>query len=89
MAAGPRPRIAGTLGEIKDAIGEWHDWQDLLEIARRTLDRGPNCYGQAELQRMVDRKYRIALAFTLKMQKKYLRNSTQVGILRAIAALSK
>lgn len=31
MAASPKPaRFVDDLGEVKDAIGEWHDWEELL-----------------------------------------------------------
>jgi hypothetical protein len=29
------------LGEVKDAIGEWHDWEELTAIAADILDHGP------------------------------------------------
>ena len=31
------------LGEIKDAIGEWHDWEVLVATANETLDHSRKC----------------------------------------------
>jgi len=37
-------RVA-ALGDVKDAIGDWHDWVELLRIARKVLD--PQSDGEA------------------------------------------
>jgi CHAD domain-containing protein len=31
-------KLVAALGEVKDSIGEWHDWVELLKIARKVLD---------------------------------------------------
>ena len=31
-------RLVDALGEVKDTVGEWHDWVELLKIARKALD---------------------------------------------------
>lgn len=31
-------RLVHALGEVKDSIGEWHDWVELLNIAQKVLD---------------------------------------------------
>jgi hypothetical protein len=31
------------LGQVKDSIGEWHDWEALVAIAKDALDHGGNC----------------------------------------------
>ena len=36
-------QLIETLGAMKDAIGEWHDWQQLLTIAREQLSHGSEC----------------------------------------------
>jgi len=61
------------LGEVKDAIGEWHDWQELTEIAEDILDHAPRCQLLRELQRLSEVKYQRALALADAMRKKYLR----------------
>jgi hypothetical protein len=63
------------LGDVKDAIGEWHDWQELTAIAGDILDRGPRCQLLRELQRISEVKYQRALADALR--KKYLRGPRQ------------
>jgi CHAD domain-containing protein len=60
-----------TLGEVKDAIGDWHDWVELLAIANEILDHGSKC-GLHELKRIADQKYQHALAVTESMRTRYL-----------------
>jgi CHAD domain-containing protein len=63
------------LGEVKDAIGEWHDWEELLNIARDVLDHGRQCQLLRELKRICNQKYDDALSKTEDMRKKYFRVS--------------
>ena len=37
------PKCADDLGEVKDAIGDWHDWEELVAIAEDLLDHGAKC----------------------------------------------
>jgi CHAD domain-containing protein len=62
-----------ALGKVKDAIGEWHDWEELLAIAKDLLDHGANCKLLRELQRISDQKYQEALTAAENMRRKYLR----------------
>ena len=64
------------LGKVKDAIGEWHDWEELLAIARNVLGHGAECSLMRELKRIGDQRYRDALAATEDMRRKYLRVSS-------------
>ena len=61
------------LGEVKDVIGEWHDWQELTETAEDILDHGTRCQLLRELQRISEVKYQRALALADATRKKYLR----------------
>jgi CHAD domain-containing protein len=72
--APPRPRFIEDLGDVKDAIGEWHDWEELVGIASKLLDR-ENCQLLAELKRTAANKYDSALSLALKLRKTYLRSS--------------
>ena len=38
-----RSKFLGKLGEVKDRIGEWHVWEELVEIATQVLDHGSPC----------------------------------------------
>jgi len=63
------------LGEVKDSIGEWHDWEELSAIAADVLDHGSVCRLQQELKRIRDSKYEHALALASKLRKTYLNTS--------------
>jgi len=61
-----------SLGEVKDAIGEWHDWEELISIAKDALDHGPKCQLLRDLKGNSRVKYEHALRLTENMRKKYL-----------------
>ncbi len=61
------------LDEVKDSIGEWHDWEELIAIAADVLDHGSGCRLQQELKRISESKYEHALALATKLRKTYLK----------------
>jgi len=65
-----------ALGKVKDAIGEWHDWEELLATAKDVLDHGAQCKLLHELRRINDQKYERALSGAENMRRKYLRVSS-------------
>jgi CHAD domain-containing protein len=79
MAAGPYPQFVSELGEVKDAIGEWHDWEELVRIAEKRLDHGARCGLTAELKRIAKGKYEDALARAGALRSRYLRNAPGPG----------
>jgi CHAD domain-containing protein len=65
--------FVGRLGEVKDAIGEWHDWEVLIAVAKDALDHGGNCKLSAELRKTAEAKYETALRLAEAMRREYLR----------------
>lgn len=63
-----------TLCEVKDAIGEWHDWVELEAIAKKALDHD-QCRLMRELKKKSRDRFERALALTDRMRGKYLRTS--------------
>ena len=64
--------FAETLGRVKDAIGEWHDWEELASIAGKLLDPRPVCNLMEEIQSIRQAKFEHALAIANEMRTKYL-----------------
>jgi CHAD domain-containing protein len=77
-------RFVEDLGKVQDAIGEWHDWDELVSIAEK-LEHGKECRLRIELQHIARRKYKHSLALSQKLRKAYLRNS-RAPTKRAVAA---
>jgi CHAD domain-containing protein len=76
MAKGANDQsFVDTLGEVKDAIGEWHDWEELVCIAADVLNHGPKCQLLAVLKKTSNDKYEHASRLTEQMRMKYLRSS--------------
>jgi CHAD domain-containing protein len=67
------------LGAVKDAIGEWHDWQELVAIATKTLGHGPSCALLKELKTTCDEKYEHALSLTNNLRTNYLTSRVPKG----------
>jgi CHAD domain-containing protein len=60
-----------SLGEVKDAIGEWHDWVELETIAKTVLDH-PQCKLLQELKENGQERFTRALSIAENMRKKYV-----------------
>jgi CHAD domain-containing protein len=67
-------KFADVLVKSKDAIGEWHDWEELIALAKKVLTHEPNCLLLCELRAISERNYELALSITNKMRKHYLRS---------------
>jgi CHAD domain-containing protein len=68
--------LVKALGQVKDAIGEWHDWEELNSIAEKFLDHSSGCKLQRELKQIARQKYESALSAARKLQKTYFRPLT-------------
>jgi CHAD domain-containing protein len=63
--------FVAALGEVKDKIGEWHDWVELQSIAQ-DVSQHPHCRLLQELKSKTGKRYAQALHLTQVMRKKYL-----------------
>ena len=72
-------KFVASLGETKDAIGEWHDWEELIAIAQDVLDHQPHCALIDELKRISRDKYESALSIANKLRAGYLKPQSKPG----------
>ena len=63
--------IVSDLGKVKDAIGEWHDWNELQRIAANVLQHGDQCALLREIDIKTKAKLKNALAVSNTLRKKY------------------
>ena len=75
MAAGASSPFTEDLAKVKDAIGEWHDWEELVSIAGKELDHGNRCELLAGLKRIASDKYDRALGLAQALRRNYLRSA--------------
>lgn len=61
-----------ALGEVKDAIGEWHDWTELETIAAKVLDHGRGCAVLKEIHSTAQEKFAHAMPVATHLRSKYL-----------------
>lgn len=69
--------LVDTLGEVKDAIGEWHDWVELQAVAKKALDHGPECGLIHEIRAVAHDKFNHALSLTNRMRAQYVGNESK------------
>ncbi len=67
-------QLIEALGGMKDAIGEWHDWQKLLTLASEHLPHGPECKLVRLFQKTTDHELKHALSVANR-GRKYIRRS--------------
>jgi len=77
------PKFLDRLGEVKDAIGEWHDWEKLVTVARDLSDHAASCKLIKGLKGSSDSKYERALSLTNHLRSDYLAGSGKRKRLRS------
>jgi len=64
--------LVKKLGQIKDRIGEWHDWHELSRIARKVLGKDADDKTAKRIRRTARQKLGSALTVTNAMRARYL-----------------
>lgn len=62
--------LLGALGKTKDAIGEWHDWQQLADLAAQSLNARNDRALLARIRETCRRKLRNALTAASALRKR-------------------
>jgi CHAD domain-containing protein len=62
-----------ALGAAKDGIGEWHDWQQLAEIAHEVLDPVNDCELLEQIEDAGKQKLTRALSVANSLRRRYLK----------------
>jgi CHAD domain-containing protein len=70
-----RQKFVDDLGDAKNAIGEWHDWEELIAIANEVLDHG-QCKLMRKLKETADSKFAHAHRVTENLRRTYLKRSS-------------
>jgi CHAD domain-containing protein len=65
--------LVPKLEEVKDAIGDWHDWVELTDVALDVLDHGASCQLTKRLAATRDTNYKRALSLTHALIARHLR----------------
>ena len=72
-------KLIEALGGVKDAIGDWHDWQELTTIAGDLLIHGPGCKLLQRLKQTTNEKYEHALSLAIRMRKQFVGNGSKTA----------
>jgi CHAD domain-containing protein len=66
------PKFVSALGNVKDQIGDWHDWQQLAKIAQKVLDPQADRAAVKQIEGIGKKKFNQALAAAQTMKTRYL-----------------
>jgi len=92
MAADTNHEFVSTLGDVQDAIGEWHDWEVLAAIANEVIQH-PGCKLLKEIRSIARDKFDHGLELANSMRKKDLavkeRNRRQRSSTKSLARVNQ
>jgi CHAD domain-containing protein len=74
---GEQRKLIEELKRVQDAIGEWHDWVELNDIAHEVLHHGKNCGVVKKIGETARSKYNEALRITEQLRQRYLWGTTR------------
>jgi len=77
LALSEHPKFVDDLGKAKDAIGDWHDWEELIAIANEVLDHRMNCKLIRKLKETADSKFQHAVRLVENFRGKYVNTAAQ------------
>jgi CHAD domain-containing protein len=87
QSAGKRQMDA--LNDVKDAIGDWHDWTELLKIAQEVLDAKNDRDLVKQIARRGNSRYRLALQSSNLLRKLDLKVAVAGKLERSTPAKSR
>lgn len=69
--SGEDNELTERLGDVKDQIGEWHDWMELDAIAKEVLSDCRNCKVITRIEQTAKQKFEVALEAAQQLRSKY------------------
>ncbi|HZQ19450.1 MAG TPA: CHAD domain-containing protein [Terriglobales bacterium] len=70
-------KLMQALAETKDAIGKWHDWEEMIAVATDVLDHGSKCQLIRTFRAIRDSKFREAVRFAEQLRSTFLNTSAK------------
>jgi len=67
----PDEKLVEALGEVKDSVGEWHDWIQLVKIAQKVLDPRSDRTILKHIENTGNQKFESALATAMRVRARY------------------
>ncbi len=72
---GEQHQLIEELKRVQDAIGEWHDWVELTNIAQKVLQHRKSCGVVTNIRDTAREKFKEALRITEELRQRYLRGT--------------
>lgn len=76
LSADSDAKLVDALGQVKDAVGEWHDWLEFAKIAEKVLDAETEGALVRQLKQIAKDKLKEAMAAANSLRRQYLGDLT-------------
>jgi CHAD domain-containing protein len=80
LAKDANHELVDLLGKVKEQIGDWHDWQQLAEIAEKALNPKRDLATLKKIDEVEKKKFAQALAAAHEMKTQYLSRYAETGV---------
>lgn len=91
LADEPESEVLDALGEVKNTIGEWHDWNELKKFAAKVLRHGRSCGLRTKIDSIVKQKLERAVLAASQLKQRFVKTSANTerkrenGLLEPVA----
>ena len=65
-------KVIAELGDVKDQIGLWHDWNELAAVSSKVLDHGAGCPIAAQIRSRIKKELKKSLESANAFRAQYL-----------------
>lgn len=80
LDAKAEPSLVKALGEVQRSVGDWHDWQQLEEIAHEVLDAKRDAALLDRIGRTTKRRFAQSLSAANRLRRRYLAMPLASGV---------
>jgi CHAD domain-containing protein len=79
VAGHPGGSQMNALANVKDTIGDWHDWTGLLKVAEKVLDSKADGAVLKQIEGIREKKFRLALTSAKSLRRQDLEHLAEVS----------
>lgn len=79
VAGHPGGSQMNALEDVKDTVGEWHDWSGLLKVAEKVLDSKADGAVLKQIEGIREKKFRLALSSAKSLRRQDLEHLAKVS----------
>lgn len=82
-------KLVVELKKVKDAIGEWHDWEELIALANKVLDHGNRCLLKRRLKSISEKKFHSALSLANGLRHRFAFRGANAPLVKVVSGVAE